>query len=506
MIEPETIKLTAKPVSRPFFNCTILGDTSIPFVEPNVRPEREIQDIEGCIQNSKSSGIGCGDAALMCLQSITIVGAFCVCKNTALINSNQYGFVVDSGKVVFLKPGWHYVGYPFMDKILRYDINSDYIKVNNFQLIRINQNEIGFGINNTDLEVLLPGTHIRTNGAYVYKSRYTLDEDITEGPIKILTVKTGTVVVCYNKGVAEILQQGRYAVNSNGFMIANTLDITHQNFKFSRHKVLLEGGINMHVSGLLTYQIIDVAKLIKNVDFNSVQKFLEHIVEADLTKVFSTIYFEQIASSNYNEMIGLDENVGETRLYIYETIMKMIRPQADQWGMKIISFQLESIELADKAYASDYENATLQIAKSKAQLKANEAENLIKKRRAETEAGIEQLKAEIERDVKLIQAKAEADTTIIQADAQAEAIRKEGRAKAEAADLMRSNYGQELAKLGEKSKIAEGLKIHTLVMGDTRDAKQRLGQIGPKIGQGYPDKNQKMNNGDDGNPLYHQDL
>jgi len=498
MIEPESIKFTSKPVSHPFFNCTTLGETPIPYVEPNVQPEREIQDIESCIQNSKSSGISCADATLMCATSLTIVGAFCVCKNTVLINSNQYGFVVNSGKVVFLKPGWHYVGKPLMTGIKRFDISNNYIKVNNFQLIRVNQDEIGFGINNTELEVLLPGTHIRTNGAYVFKGLYKLDEDITEGPIKILTVKTGTVVVCYNRGIAEILQQGRYAVNSNAFMIANTLDITHQNFKFSKHKVLLEGGINMHVSGLLTYQIVDVAKLIKNVDFKSVQKYLEHIVEADLTKVFSTIYFEQIASTNYNEMIGKDENVGETRLYIYETIMKMIRPQAEQWGMKIINFQLESIELADKAYASDYENATLQIAKSKAQLKANEAENLIKKRRAETEAGIEQLKAEIQRNVKLIEAKADADATIIHAEAQAEAIRKEGRAKAEAADLMRSNYGQELAKLGEKSKIAEGLKIHTLVMGDTRDAKQKVGQIGPKIGQGYPDKNQKLNNGDDG--------
>jgi len=499
MIEPETIKFTAKPRSHPFFNCTTLGETPIPYVEPNVHPEREIQDIESRIENSKSSGISCGDASLMCLTSLTIIGACCVCKNTLLINSNQYGFIVNSGKVVFLKPGWHYVGYPFMNKLQRYDISSQFIKVNNFQLFRVNQDEIGIGINNTELEVLLPGTHVRTNGTYVFQGTWKLDEDIVEGPIKILTVKTGTVVVCYNKGVAEILQQGRYAVNSNGFIIANTLDITHQNFKFTKHRVLLEGGINMLVSGLLTYQIVDVAKLIKNVDFNSVQKFLENIVEADLTKVFSTIYFEQIASTNFNEMTGVQESVGETRLYIYKTIMDMIRPQAEQWGMKIINFQLETIELADKKYASDYENATLQIAKSKAQLKANEAENTIQKRRAETNADIAQLKAEIQRDVMLIEAKAEADTVIIKAEANAEAIRKEGRAQAEAADLMRSRYGQELAKLGEKSKIAEGLKIHTLVMGDMQDPRQRLGQIGPKVGgNGNPGmRNQKRNNGDD---------
>jgi len=53
----------------------------------------------------------------------------------------------------------------------------------------------------------------------------------------------------------------------------------------------------------------------------------------------------------------------------------------------------------------------------------------------------------------------------MQAEAAAQAIMKEGEAKATAANMMKSEYGQELALLAEKSKIAEGLKIHTLVMG-----------------------------------------
>jgi len=474
----------AKAKGNEILQCTVIGENAIPFVESNVDASREIQDIEKVLNNTKPSGFSCCDMTTMCLTSLTIIGACFTCKNTVLINSNQYGFIVDSGNVVFLKPGWHYVGYPFMSGLVLHDMASEHIKVNNIQIIRVRQDEIGVGIDNTNLEILLPGTHLRTSGAYVYKGKKSLNQDIVEGPVKMITVKTGTVNVSYNHGIAEILPEGRYAINSNGFLLGNTLDITQQNLKFKKHKVLLEGGINMLVEGLLTYQIQNVAKLIENVDIKSLNKYLEDVMKADLTKIFSTIHLEQIASTNYNEMKKNDEKQAETRLFIYDSMMKMIQPQADQWGIKVINFQLESTQLADQKYASDYEAASLQIAKSKAELKAQEAQNLIQKQKAETQANIAQIKAETERNVQLIKAKAEADSTIMQAEAQAQAIIKEGEAKAAAADMMRSSYGQDMALLAEKSKMAEGLKIHTLVMGNNMgggDGKSMIDHIVPAL-------------------------
>ena len=446
-------------------NCITIGDTPIPCVESNINPDAEIQDIERLISNSKRGGLSCCDVTTMSLATMTIIGACFVCKNTVLINSDQYGFIIDSGKVVFLKPGWHYVGYPFMIGLVRHMISSEFIKVNNVQIIRIRQDEIGIGIDNTNMEVLLPGTHARINGAYVFLRRYKLNVDIVEGPLKILTVKTGTVSVCYDNGIAKILTEGRYAVNSNGFTIGKNLDITQQNLKFTEHRVLLEGGVNVLVGGLLTYQIVDVAKMTKNVDINQLNKYLEGIVEADLTKVFSTINFEQIAMSNYGELTKNDVKLAETRILIYESIMKMIKPQTDQWGVEVLNFQLGTVKLADEKYGKDYEAASLQVAKSKAELRAQEAQNLILRQKAETQAEISQIRAETEKNVQLIRAKAAADATIMQAEADAQAILKEGEAKASAANMMTSDYGQELTLLGEKSKIAEGLKIHTLVMG-----------------------------------------
>ena len=461
--------------------CVKIGDLPIPCVEPNIHPDAEIQDIERLVGNTKRGGLGCCDITTICLSSLTVIGACFACKNTVLINSDQYGFIIDSGRVVFLKPGWHFVGYPFMTGLVRHNINSDFIKVNNLQIIRIRQDEIGIGYDSTALEILLPGTHARTNGSYVFIRRCKLNTDIIEGPLKILTVKTGTVNICYDNGVAKILTEGRYAVNSNGFMFSGPLDITQQNLKFSKHRVLLEGGINMLVEGLLTYQIIDVAKLIKSVDIKALNRYLEDVMKADLTKVFSTIHLEQISSSTYGEIKKSDEKSAEIRIYIYQSIMEMIRPQAEQWGVQIINFQLESTQLADQKYSNDYEAASLQIAKSKAELRAQEAQNKIQVQKAETQAGIARIQAETERNVQIIKAKASADATIMQAEAAAQAILKEGEARATAASLMTSKYGQELALLGEKSKIADGLKIHTLVMGSGGDNKSVIDNIVPVL-------------------------
>ena len=484
MLEDERLIMMTVPQSKRMnhiIECTVIGDTPIPFAEPNIHPSREIEDIENYIKNSKSSGFSCCDITTMTLGCLSILGSCFVCKNTKLINSNQYGFIIDSGKVVFLRPGWHFLGSLLMTGFVCHNIESPYIQVNNFRLIRIQQDEIGIGFDNTKLEILMPGTHCRISGSYIFQRRAKLNEDIIAGPVKIKTVSTGTVCVCYNNGIAEILTEGRYAVNSNGFTIANTLDITQQNLKFKQHKVLLEGGINMFVTGLLTYQIINVGKLIKNLDVKMLNKYLEDMMKADLTKVFSTIHLEQISSSNYDELKKTDETAHKTRMFIYEQIMKLIKPQAEQWGIQIINFQLESTQLADEKYSRDYENASLQIAKSKAGLKAQEAQNIIMKQKAETQAAIDTLKAETEKKVQLIKAQADADAMILQAEAIATAILAEGEAKASAANMMISKYGQQVALLGEKTKIAEGLKIHTLVMGDGKGGNSMIDKVVPAL-------------------------
>ena len=172
-------------------NCMVIGNTPIPCVKPNISSRNEIEDIERLISNSKKSGLGCCDITTIALTYMTVIGCCYACKNTILINSNEYGFIIDSGKVLFLKPGWHYIGYPFMTGLVRHDISSDYMRVNNVMIIRIRQDEIGIGLDNTNMEILLPGTHVRTNAAYIFRKRCRLNDDVNEGPLKVLTVRTG---------------------------------------------------------------------------------------------------------------------------------------------------------------------------------------------------------------------------------------------------------------------------------------------------------------------------
>jgi len=48
-----------------------------------------------------------------------------------------------------------------------------------------------------------------------------------------------------------------------------------------------------------------------------------------------------------------------------------------KWGVHIHNFQIESIVMADVKYGLEYESASLNIAKARANLKANAANNEI---------------------------------------------------------------------------------------------------------------------------------
>jgi len=63
------------------------------------------------------------------------------------------------------------------------------------------------------------------------------------------------------------------------------------------------------------------------------------------------------------------------RIKICEQVAALIKPFAESWGVTIINFQLNSFQLADKKYAQDYEAASLEIAKAKANLQASIARN-----------------------------------------------------------------------------------------------------------------------------------
>jgi len=63
------------------------------------------------------------------------------------------------------------------------------------------------------------GLHVRNNAAFQFVRREALTEPTIDfTPVKIFTVKSGGVAVCYINGRAKIFEEGRYAVNMGSFV------------------------------------------------------------------------------------------------------------------------------------------------------------------------------------------------------------------------------------------------------------------------------------------------
>ena len=448
----------------------LIGD-EMPWRESNVSKDNEEFDLAKIIQNSASMKVSgstyVAGAALCCV----VVGFCYVPCRIKLIDSGKYGFVVNSGKPYIMFPGWNSLLSPYSTYVDEYDATDSLITVGSVTIVRIPEGSVGLAMNNTQPEVLLPGTHCRNNATFKYKDTKSLDTQFIEfGQIKFLIVQTGYVRICYLNGKALVLPEGRYGINSPYFVVGPLVNTQQQNLKFEKHNVLLDGGINMLVEGLLTYQVTDAECLVKNMGAENLVRSIKDITKAELARVFAIIHLEQISSVSYNETFKDNQNQNphlaqnETRIKICEEVMRLITPYTNSWGVTIINFQLESTKLSDEKYSHEYESASLTIAKAKAELQANAAQNKILIQRSGAEADALRIKAEGAKTAKLIAADADAKAMMVNADAVARSMVIEGEGRNKAASSMQDKFGQELALLQEKVKFANGLKATTLVI------------------------------------------
>jgi len=288
--------------------------------------------------------------------------------------------------------------------------------------------------------------------------------------------------VCYDSGRVKIFESGRYGVFSPNFVIGAIIKTQQQNLAFDKHQVLLEGGINLLVQGLLTYQVVDVAKLITQLGENDLQRAIEDTTKAELARVFAGIHLEQISAqaadtSDKKEpsLLGGEkekeggqaaqpEQSGGIRSFICAQVVQDIGPLTAGWGVKIINFQLESTRIADPKYAMDYEEASLAMAKAKANRRAVSTQNDILIQQAEAKARSVQIEAEGQKISTIKGAEARAESQLVEAKASAKARVMEAEARNEAAAKMGDVFGQQLAMMDRNVQIAAGLKATTLVV------------------------------------------
>ena len=195
------------------------------------------------------------------------------------------------------------------------------------------------------------------------------------------------------------------------------------------------------------------------------------MTKAEISKIFSEIHLEQISSISHEEAINpkahkvhekmaelitdSDNIQNEIRIKICEQVVILIKPLLEDWGVKVINFQMESIKLTDEKYGMEYEAASLEIAKAKANLKANVARNEINISKAEMEAKALLIKVEGEKNAK-----------IVAAEGIAKAMTIEAQARNEAAQTLQDNFSKDLLMMQEKVNFARELKATTLVISD----------------------------------------
>jgi len=309
-------------------------------------------------------------------------------------------------------------------------------------------------------------------------------------------VSSGSVRICQDKGVVKICKQGRYAVNSSVFTVGAELSTRQQSVRFSKHPVVLNGGVNMTVEGLLTYHVSDVGKLLHHMGPADLLHSVENSTKAELTKLFAELNLEAINSGHLSQQLAaqtsqqgvfgkgmqmVEAKEGRsplTRSWICQMVIEEVGKMAAEWGAELLNFQIEEMSLTDQGFAMDYEKQSLAMAQAEARRRAQEAENQRNLTVARTNAETTKINAEAQKasaiyvaeakaeankieakgsaesvailasgkaDAVKIEAKADAEATVTRAQANARARQLEGEGRNQAAEAMKSDFAREIA-------------------------------------------------------------
>jgi len=152
-----------------------------------------------------------------------------------------------------------------------------------------------------------------------------------------------------------------------------------------------------------------------------------------------------------------EEGSAAERSRICHAIVRYTQPLTEAWGVHIINFQLESTRIHDEGYRTQYENFSLQMAKTKADRRVVTAQNQINVSKTRANAYTTKLQNESEAMNRKIQAIAAAERVKI--DAEAEAANRQIQSKA-AASRMKIDADAASEKLSIEAR-AEAQQLRT---------------------------------------------
>lgn len=167
----------------------------------------QVEDLSKVINPSDSANAKCLG---VCCCAMTGVGLCYLCCKTKLIDEGAYGFSQNNGKYEILFAGWALLLSPCNSFEREYKQGEDLIQNGPVTIVRVCEGQLGFAMDGAQPQILLPGVHARKNAAFIFANSKDVNQDLIDyGPIKILIVRSGRVRICYSRGKAQILAEGR---------------------------------------------------------------------------------------------------------------------------------------------------------------------------------------------------------------------------------------------------------------------------------------------------------
>eukprot|EP01130_Rhizamoeba_saxonica_P004508 TRINITY_DN1839_c0_g1_i1.p1 TRINITY_DN1839_c0_g1~~TRINITY_DN1839_c0_g1_i1.p1 ORF type:complete len:387 (-),score=109.64 TRINITY_DN1839_c0_g1_i1:136-1296(-) len=331
------------------------------------------------------------------------------------------------------------------------------------------------------------------------------NDDIDLGPRRIITIKNGFVGVSWNKGVLQLLQEGRHELNLPDQRFERILSLQQEVVELPALDVKTTDNIQVVTHAVLNYRIVDPVKAVTNVD--NLEKSIEEIAEVTLSSILRRLSLRELSPS-VEEIVQGDDRKGkgkakhlsnERQAQMFDDFHADFCEIVSEWGVEIIGHvQLKTIEPRDTELKRAIAQNSINTAKADAQRRQaefdadvmktqsdgkrtalviaahgdNEAllirakgenEAMIMRSKGDNEARL--IKARGENEAKLIAVKGESEMILLKAEAEAEAIKMIAEARMEAtkseglaAEALTTPVAQQLAILREQGSIMKECK------------------------------------------------
>ena len=397
-----------------------------------------------------------------------------------LVKQGEIGLSVDNGNPVFLAPGRHILWSPVHHFLGTVPITNKKIKLENVEIVIIDQSELGLSVSNGKNILLKPGQHILQSPQNFVGAKRVDSDYVQLGTHHRISVPIGYVAVAYNEGKKVIITPVPITVDDEhkDFILCThgkMFEIESPTFLFDKQKgfrsiqmediqldeliVNTSEMIGLSVVGSVRYQIVDPIKA-----FLMTDDLLEDIKKqayATLTSVFSQLSIDEIATSLASTTVssmkgkGKDKDIPHDMLHhATDIFMREFQAIVDGWGVDAKLVNITSMKLVNDAFRESVQSRAQQSMQTNTRLAVVSAQT----------------------DVELQEAERQKKKTILQAEANAESIKRLADAEvysaqkhAEAAHLLAAEpLAAQLALMDGQAKIAKQFSDKNTIITDMR--------------------------------------